>query len=252
MRVIANDVDHTPAVLEARGVSRLYGRFAALKDVDLSFHAGEVHGLCGENGAGKSTFVKILGGLVAPSRGEVRVDGIALKSGQRTDPRTVSIVHQELSIIPDLSVLDNVLLGDDTLGQWLPRGRFRAEVRERLDMLGLAHVGLDQPARRLTLAERQLVEIARGVSRQARVLVLDEPTATLSDHECVEDQHDQDFNRHGDHQNPRGKLDMEMSQCGDGGVGQQDGANDLGATGARAPVRQGLRQRPARMRVGQA
>jgi len=183
MRVIADDIDHTPAVLEARGVSRFYGRFAALKDIDLAFRAGEVHGLCGENGAGKSTFVKILGGLVAPSRGEIRVDGRALKSGQRTDPRTVSIVHQELSIIPDLSVLDNVLLGDDTLGQWLPRGRFRAEVRERLDMLGLAHTSLDEPARRLTLAERQLVEIARGVSRRARVLVLDEPTATLSDHE---------------------------------------------------------------------
>jgi len=183
MMDIAGDFSQAPMVLEARGVSRFYGRFAALKDIDLAFHAGEVHGLCGENGAGKSTFVKILGGLVAPSAGEVLVDGRALKSGQRTDPRTVSIVHQELSVIPDLSVLDNVLLGDDSLGQWLPRGRFRAQVRERLDLLGLAHVGLDQPARRLSLAERQLVEIARGVSRQARVLVLDEPTATLSDHE---------------------------------------------------------------------
>jgi len=183
MSSVASEIKQPPAVLEARGISRFYGRFAALKDIDLAFTGGEVHGLCGENGAGKSTFVKILGGLVAPSCGTIRAAGATLKPGHRTDPRTLSIVHQELSIIPDLSVLDNVLLGDDRLGEWLPRRRFRAQIRERLDMLGLEHIGLDQPARRLTLGERQLVEIARGVSRQARVLVLDEPTATLSDHE---------------------------------------------------------------------
>jgi len=176
-------VPSTP-VLEARGVSQWYGRFAALQDIDSAFYAGEVHGLCGENGAGKSTFVKILGGLIAPTQGQILVDGRPLQQGRRTDPSALSIVHQELSIIADLSVLDNVLLGDDALGQWVvPRRRFREEIRQRLDQLGLAHVDLDQPAHRLSLAERQLVEIARGVFRQARVLVLDEPTASLSDHE---------------------------------------------------------------------
>lgn len=170
-------------ILDVKGLRKAYGGIIALKKVDFELEPGEVHGLCGENGAGKSTLVKILGGLVAPTEGGIVVDGTALTPGHRTDPRLISIVHQELSIIPDLSVLDNVLMGDDRVGELFLRGRYAAEVRQQLDTIGLGHVDIDQPARELTLAEQQLVEITRGVMRGARILILDEPTATLSDNE---------------------------------------------------------------------
>lgn len=170
-------------VLDVHGLRKAYGGVVALKGIDFDLRAGEIHGLCGENGAGKSTLVKILGGLVAQTEGEVKVDGILLKPGKRTDPRLISIVHQELSVIPDLSVLDNVLLGDQNIGEFFLRGRYAKAIRRQLDDIGLAHVELDQPARELSLAEQQLIEIARGVSRGARILILDEPTATLSDSE---------------------------------------------------------------------
>ncbi|CAN7715493.1 ATP-binding cassette domain-containing protein [Rhizobium leguminosarum] len=169
-------------VLNVRGLRKTSGGVGALKGVDFDLMPGEIHGLCGENGAGKSTLVKILGGLAGPTEGEITVDGIPLKFGRRTDPRLISIVHQELSIIPDLSVLDNVLLGDQSIGEFLFRGRYRAAIRRQLDDIGLSHVDLDQPARELGLAEQQLIETARGVSRGARI-ILHEPTATLSDSE---------------------------------------------------------------------
>ncbi|TBB16182.1 ATP-binding cassette domain-containing protein (plasmid) [Rhizobium ruizarguesonis] len=147
-------------VLNVRGLRKTYGGVVALKGVDFDLMPGEIHGLCGENGAGKSTLVKILGGLVAPTEGEITVDGAAFKG--RTDPRLISIVHQELSIIPDLSVLDNVLLGDQSIGEFLFRGRYRAAIRRQLDDIGLSHVDLDQPARELGLAEQQPIEIAPG------------------------------------------------------------------------------------------
>ena len=176
-----NDETTNRAVLQVKGLRKVFGGVVAIKHIDFELRAGEVHGLCGENGAGKSTLVKILGGLLTPTEGDIRIDGAPLKPGQMTDPALISIVHQELSVIPDLSVLDNVLLGDVADGEWLRRGRHAASIRRQLDDIGLPHVQLDQPARELSLAEQQLIEIARGVARGARILILDEPTATLSD-----------------------------------------------------------------------
>ncbi len=170
-------------ILDVRGLRKTYGGVVAIKSIDFELQAGEIHGLCGENGAGKSTLVKILGGLIAQTEGEITVDGVHLKPGKRTDPRLISIVHQELSIIPDLSVLDNVLIGDPASGELLRRSSHAKAVRRQLDEIGLSHVDLNEPARKLSLAEQQLVEIARGVVRGAKILMLDEPTATLSDSE---------------------------------------------------------------------
>lgn len=175
--------DPRARVLDVCNLRKTYGGVVAIKNIDFELQAGEIHGLCGENGAGKSTLVKILGGLVAPTEGQISVDGVQLKSGKRTDPRLISIVHQELSIIPDLTVLDNVLIGDPTGGELMHRSRDAAAVRRQLDDIGLGHVHLNTMARKLSLAEQQLVEITRGVVRGARILMLDEPTATLSDSE---------------------------------------------------------------------
>lgn len=170
-------------VLLVRGLMKTYGGIQALRGIDFDLVPGEIHALCGENGAGKSTLVKILGGLETPQAGTVTIADTTLDFGHRTDPRLLSIVHQELSIIPHLSVLDNVMIGDPRVGEVYIRSRYRTEARRRLDEIGLGHVVLDAPASRLTLAEQQLLEICRAMMRGARILILDEPTASLSDAE---------------------------------------------------------------------
>ncbi|MBV8100683.1 MAG: sugar ABC transporter ATP-binding protein [Verrucomicrobia bacterium] len=170
-------------LLHARGLTKHYGGIQALDNVEFEVRAGEIHALCGENGAGKSTLVKILAGLVAPDHGEVTVDSTPLRLGRRTDPRLISVVYQELSVIPHLSVLDNVMLGSSEIDEIYWRSKFLPAVQDHLKALGLGHVDPNAKANELSLAERQLVEIARGVARGARVLLLDEPTATLSDNE---------------------------------------------------------------------
>lgn len=172
-------------LLEATGLTKVYGGIVAVDQVRLEVRRGEIMGLVGENGAGKSTVVKILAGLVAPTGGTVSVDGQPLRLGRRTDPALVSVVHQELSVVPALSVLDNVVVGAKGLREVYSRRRLRQGVRNPLAAVGLDELDLDRPASSLSLAERQLLEIARGLYRGARVLVLDEPTATLSDAEIA-------------------------------------------------------------------
>jgi ribose transport system ATP-binding protein len=171
------------AVLTVTGLQKSFGGVQALNGVDFDLEAGEIHALCGENGAGKSTLVRMIAGLMRPDEGEIRIDGNLLKPGQLTSVKQVSVVYQELSIIPHLSVLDNVLLGDPDVGQLYIRKRYAARARQTLDQLGLSEIPLDVEAGRLAIAEQQLLEICRAVMRGARILILDEPTASLSDAE---------------------------------------------------------------------
>ena len=176
--------DSVPSeVMTIEGLQKFYGGIHALDDVDFNLLRGEVHALCGENGAGKSTLVKIISGLTAQDRGRVTVDGVQLKPGHKTNSRLVSIVYQELSIIPHLSVLDNALLGDPSVPQLYVRSNYADRVRRQLDEVGLSHLELNTLTEQLSVAERQLLEISRGILRGARILILDEPTASLSDNE---------------------------------------------------------------------
>ncbi len=170
-------------VLTVSNLRKVFGGIQALKGVDFELRAGEIHALCGENGAGKSTLVRLIAGLMVPDEGEIRIAGKVLKPGRLTDSKLVSVVYQELSIIPHLSVLDNVLLGDTDVRQLYLRGRYAPLVRKTLDQLGLGDVPLDLEAGQLTIAEQQLLEICRAITRGAQVLILDEPTASLSDAE---------------------------------------------------------------------
>ncbi|BCI54352.1 ABC transporter ATP-binding protein [Mycolicibacterium litorale] len=160
-------------LLAAESVTKMYGEVTVLHSVDVEFHAGEIHALLGENGAGKSTLVKILAGIISPSGGRV--------SGPAYDNHDVAMVFQELSVVPQLSVLDNLALAGRA-NRWLvPYRQLRGRARKVLDAAGLTDVHLDRPVETLSLAQQQLLELARGLIRDAQVLVLDEPTATLSD-----------------------------------------------------------------------
>jgi ribose transport system ATP-binding protein/rhamnose transport system ATP-binding protein len=170
-------------VLAVEGVTKRFGPNVVLKDVSLSLAPQEVRAICGENGAGKSTLVKIFTGLYPPDAGTVCVDGkpIEIKDPQHAQELGIALVAQELSLPPALSVLDNIWLGNRTVPLFHRRKELRQRARMVLDKLGLGELSLDTQVSSLSIGRRQLVEIARMLARDARALILDEPTATLSD-----------------------------------------------------------------------
>ncbi|OZD18217.1 sugar ABC transporter ATP-binding protein [Rhodococcus sp. 06-156-3C] len=169
------DLDHV--LLGVESMTKKYGRTTVLDDVAIEFRAGEVHALLGENGAGKSTLVKIVAGVIDADSGTV--------FGPAHDNNDIAMVFQELSVIPEMSILDNLALSSGRAGYRVPYARLRAPASAALASAGLDDIALDMPAASLSLAQRQLLEIARGLMVDAQVLVLDEPTATLSDIEIA-------------------------------------------------------------------
>ena len=178
------------AVLEARGLTVRFPGVLALNDVTLAFRAGEVHGVVGENGAGKSTLMNVLSGDLQPHAGSIAMDGAPLRlpTPLEAQARGIVVVHQELSLCRNLRVAENVAMpamaGRRALAA-MPRRAMRAEARATLSRLGMAHLDVNAPVGRLSVAEMQMVEIARAVGRDARVLILDEPNSALSPRESA-------------------------------------------------------------------
>ena len=172
-------------LLEIRGVTKRYPGVTALDAVDLAVEAGTVHALIGENGAGKSTLLKVLAGATRPDDGEIRIDGepTALRSPRDSLRRGLTVIYQELTLVPHLGADANIYLGMElTRAGFLERAAMASRAWEALSTLGLSAPG-EAPVRRLSLAQQQLVELARALVRDAGVIALDEPSATLTPHE---------------------------------------------------------------------
>ena len=176
-------------VIELVGITKQFGAVQALRGVDLSLYPGEVHALVGENGAGKSTLVKILAGIHRPDAGSIKIDGKVVELHNPAQARNagIAVIHQEPTLFPDLNVAENVFMGRH------PRDRFgrvdwRSMYQEVERLLASLDVRLNvyTPVQGLSVADQQLVEIAKALSLDSRVLIMDEPTAALSAHEVQE------------------------------------------------------------------
>src|SRR5437588_8518674 len=170
-------------LLRLQHAAKSFGAVRALEDVHIELYAGEAHGLVGENGAGKSTLVKILAGVHRPDAGSLLIDGeeAIFDNAKQSQAAGIAIIFQEPTLFPDLSVAENIFVGV----QPLKRGRRIDARRMRRDSLALfkqlgVRLDPDRIARGLSIADQQLVEIAKALSADARVIVMDEPTAALT------------------------------------------------------------------------
>ncbi|MEU0240515.1 sugar ABC transporter ATP-binding protein [Nocardiopsis sp. NPDC006198] len=177
------DPTEVPPPLALVDVTKSFGSVRALRGLSLELRPGEIHALVGENGAGKSTLVKTIAGVHRPDSGQLLVDGVPTAFGVPADAQRagVAVIHQEPTLFPDLSVAENIFVGRQPLTRLrtIDRKRMRSDTGEAFARLGV-DMDPDRPARGLSIADQQLVEIAKALTRRARVLVMDEPTAALS------------------------------------------------------------------------
>jgi rhamnose transport system ATP-binding protein len=172
-----------PPVVTLREADKSYGAVRALRGASIELRGGEVRALVGENGAGKSTLVRLLAGVQRPDRGEVVLDGAEVTFHNPTDGRDagIAVIYQEPTLFPDLSVAENVLMGHQPLGagRRIDRRAMHGSVGDVLRRLGVS-IEAEGPVRGLSIADQQIVEIAKALTFDARVLIMDEPTAALS------------------------------------------------------------------------
>jgi len=178
--------DEVEALIEARGISKQFGGVEVLSDVDLDLHTGEIHALLGENGAGKSTFAKILAGVHQPTRGTLRMSGkpIQVSSPIAAQRLGIALIHQEPVSFPDLSVAENIVMGRQGFGLLarVPWSAIMSDARRYMDMLEVS-IDVTAPMRGLSIANQQMVEIARALASDSRLIIMDEPTAPLTPRE---------------------------------------------------------------------
>ena len=172
-----------PAVLELRDVAKSFGPVIALSSANLLVTAGSIHALVGENGAGKSTLVKIVAGLYQRDRGEflLRGESVDFSSTAAAKAAGIAVIYQEPTLFPDLSVIENMFMGRQPINRFgrIDRKRMRAEAREVFERLAV-HIDPDRQAEGLSIADQQIIEIAKAILLDARLLIMDEPTAALS------------------------------------------------------------------------
>jgi len=171
-------------VLSLAGIAKSFGLNAALADVSLDLLPGEIHGLVGENGAGKSTLIKIMTGVHAPDAGTIAFNGVpvAIPDTQAAQRQGIAAIYQEPMVFPDLDVAENIFISHRDMGLLVDWRGLHRRAAALIEQLGVA-LDVRRAASGLTLAEQQTVEIARAISLDVKVLIMDEPTASLSAHE---------------------------------------------------------------------
>jgi ABC-type sugar transport system ATPase subunit len=181
----ANSVDYAGPVLEVRGVSKVFPGVQALDNVDVQIYPGEVHTILGENGAGKSTLLKIIFGALPADAGEILIDQKPMRFEAPVDASNagVAMVHQELSLIPQMNAVQNIVLGRERVRAGIiDWSEARRRAKSALAMLDFG-VPMNVPVSTLSIAHQQLIEIARALSVDARIIIFDEPTASLTKQE---------------------------------------------------------------------
>ncbi|WP_251554617.1 sugar ABC transporter ATP-binding protein [Neobacillus muris] len=170
-------------LLEAVGITKEFPGVRALKGVDIAIQPGQVHGLVGENGAGKSTLIKIFSGLYQQTSGELKIDGKPVKFRNPLDSQKsgISVISQEFQLVPQLSIVENIFLGREPRGKigqidWATARKRAAAILERLGM----SVSVNQAVELLSIADQQLIEIGKALAENARLIIMDEPTASLN------------------------------------------------------------------------
>ena len=171
-------------VLELRNVSKSFAMTAALSDMSLAVVPGEIHAVVGENGAGKSTLIKIMTGVYQPDSGEILHEGkaVTIRNTHGAQALGIAAMYQEPMVFPDLDVAENIFISHRNLGTFMNWGKLYQSSDELISRLGVS-LDVRRAASGLTLAEQQTVEIARALSLNVKVLIMDEPTASLSAHE---------------------------------------------------------------------
>lgn len=173
-------------IVSLKGVGKRYGDNVVLRDVDLELNEAEVHVLAGENGAGKSTLIKILGGVISDYEGEYQLDGKTVRFGSSREAMQagVAVIHQELSLIPTMSIADNLLLGDfPTKAGFVQTAMVANEASAALAKVGVTQP-IDTKVSTLPIATQQLIEIAKALRHEAKVVIMDEPTSALNKEEA--------------------------------------------------------------------
>jgi rhamnose transport system ATP-binding protein len=178
----------SPLILEAKQIRKAFGAVQALKGVSFDLFAGEVHALVGENGAGKSTLIKVLTGAVAPDAGEIVLNGERIVDNTPAKARAlgISVIYQQPALFPDLSVAENIALAAESSKPW-HTVNWRARRQHAADLLARigSKVSPDIRAAELSMPEQQMVEIAKAIDANAKVLIMDEPTASLGDQDAA-------------------------------------------------------------------
>ena len=179
----------TENILELKNMTKRFSGVEVLHEVSFSLRPGEVHALLGENGAGKSTLVKVMTGVHQPDKGEIYLDGkhVAFSDTRESRQAGIAAIYQELSLFPDLDVAENIFVGRQptTIGGRIDWRKLYADAGSLLESLGV-HLDLKQKARSLSIAQQQMVEIARAFSINARILIMDEPTSSLTLNEVAD------------------------------------------------------------------
>ncbi|MDH7512928.1 MAG: sugar ABC transporter ATP-binding protein [Clostridiales bacterium] len=176
-------MNQTRPLLSMKGISKSFGATRALDDVHFDLKRGEVHALLGENGAGKSTLIKIMSGAIRPTRGTMNLEGAKYSPASPLEGRKmgISVIYQELNLAPHMTVEENIMLGQEWKAcGFLRRKKMRQKACEVLRLVSHPEIAPDVPVRRLSVAARQIVEISRALLEKAKILIMDEPTSSLS------------------------------------------------------------------------